>query len=293
MNTPKFLAASALVAGAQAAIGATCTQTWPGATDSACAAGELCFDWLKEDKSATEGLKCGVKDNCGVVFTITDPDTKVETKHFGQCDGLSLFDCSTGGTSVCDDKQTFKCADWTTADGKTTTVGCAGPHECGTTVNAMTVVCTGLAGDACMTDAACDDKASLRCASEFNNQTYTFVKDTNKCAAGTVCGKAKEGSNTTIMLCYNDPATACNATTGCDKPDGDDGDVACGYLAPGATPKNMSSGMCVDKKFCPDAALNGTGANVTYFGADTMLWCGSARTALAMGAAAISAYLAM
>ena len=94
------------------------------------------------------------------------------------------------------------------------------------------------------------------------------------------------------MLCYGEAATPCASNVTCEKPDGDSGDVICGYLAPGDGTKNVTS-FCVDKKFCPDAALNGTGANVTYFGAPTKLWCGSARTALAMGAAAISAYLAM
>jgi hypothetical protein len=55
---------------------------------------------------------------------------------------------------------------------------------------------------------------------------------------------------------------------------------------------NMT-GMCVDAAMCNDAAKNGTGATVSYFGGNAKLWCGSARTALAMGAAVVSAYLAM
>jgi len=109
--------------------------------------------------------------------------------------------------------------------------------------------------------------------------------------------------NDTIINCYGQIPTACNSTTSCDKPDGDEGEVTCGYLptlAGNDATKNTTkpaNGMCVDAKFCPAAATNATegapGASVKYFGKDTQLWCGSARTALAMGAAAISAYLAM
>lgn len=112
------------------------------------------------------------------------------------------------------------------------------------------------------------------------------------CSEGAKCGQKMGAENSTsVLLCYNDAGTKCDKNTTCAKPDGATDDVICGYLAPGGA--NMSSGMCVDKKYCPESSLNGTGANVTYFGKDTMLWCGSARTALAMGAAAISAYLAM
>jgi hypothetical protein len=282
----KFLA---LIATARAAIHADCTKTWKDAADAACdGAGEICFDWLNEAKDTSLGLFCGLKSDCGTAFKYTGGG---DTMFYAQCDGLSMADCGTDKKG-CDSVGQYKCADWTAADG-TVTMGCAGPSECGTTVNAMTVACTGLAGDACMMDSECDKNAKYRCGMEFNNQTYTFSKNaTAMCTAGDSCGK-KTGANdsTNIMLCYNDVNVKCDNTTTCDKPDGDEGDVICGYIAVNGT--NMTSGMCVDKAYCPANALNGTGANVKYFGADTMIWCGSARTALAMGAAAISAYLAM
>lgn len=51
--------------------------------------------------------------------------------------------------------------------------------------------------------------------------------------------------------------------------------------------------MCVDATLCNDAAKGMNGTIISYFGGDAKLWCGSARTALAMGAAVVSAYLAM
>ena len=285
----KSFAYLALIATTKAAIHADCTKTWADAADPACdGAGEICFDWLNEAKDTSLGLFCGLKSDCNTAFKYAGGG---DTMFYAQCDGLSMTDCSTN-KDVCDSKGGFKCADWTGTDGKVT-VGCAGPKECGTTTNAMMVACTGLMGDACMTDAECDKNAKYRCGMEFNNQTYTFAKNTTaKCAAGTSCG-AKTGGNdsTNILLCYNDVNVKCDNTTSCDKPDGDEGDVICGYIAVNGT--NMTSGMCVDKTYCPANSLNGTGANVDYFGTQTMIWCGSARTALAMGAAALSAYLAM
>lgn len=112
-----------------------------------------------------------------------------------------------------------------------------------------------------------------------------------------MCGKLKNASdptmNNTILLCYNEPATACSNTTTCEKPNGDEKDVACGYIAPGDGMHNMSSGMCVDATLCDDAAKGMNGTKLPYFGGEAKLWCGSARTALAMGAAVASAYLAM
>merc|ERR1711887_115064 len=96
----------------------------------------------------------------------------------------------------------------------------------------------------------------------------------------------------------NEITKKCDNKTACAKPDGEtaDGEVICGYIASGDKGVNMTgndTGMCVDKKYCPPGALDGTGADVDYFGTQTKLWCGSARTALAMGAAVVSAYLAM
>lgn len=211
-------------------------------------------------------------------------------KFFARCKGLSGSDCSTDRT-VCDDKASFVCADWIDATGKVV-VGCAAPTECGHKANAHDVVCSGLAGDTCKTDAECDDKAKYRCAEEFNNQTYAFSTGTNKCVDEKMCNSLKNGTEHTLMLCYNDVATKCNNETACAKPENDTKDVSCAYLAPGG--KNMSSGICVDKDFCVEGSYTEKGVNATYFGNnETMLWCGSARTALAMGAAAISAYLAM
>lgn len=158
----------------------------------------------------------------------------------------------------------------------------------------MDVVCTGLLGDDCKMDTECDSKAKYRCGIAFNNQTYNWVKDAKAtCAADSGCGKKVGDANSTnILLCYNDPDIKCDKNTTCVKPDGATNDVICGYFAPGGT--NMTSGTCIDKTLCtPEATMNATGAKVSYFGTDTMLWCGSARTALAMGAAAVSAYLAM
>lgn len=78
-----------------------------------------------------------------------------------------MADCSADKT-VCDTKANFQCADWTDSTGKTT-IGCARDKECGTSVNSMTVTCTGLLGDACKTDAECDQAAKYKCGIQFNN----------------------------------------------------------------------------------------------------------------------------
>ena len=50
--------------------------------------------------------------------------------------------------------------------------------------------------------------------------------------------------------------------------------------------------MCVDNTYCN--ADNATaGKNTTYYGVDAFLLCGSVKTGLALGAAVVSAYLAM
>lgn len=112
-----------------------------------------------------------------------------------------------------------------------------------------------------------------------------------------MCGTKKNttanSTDPTIYLCYNTTGTACSANKTCEKPNGDEKDVSCGYLAPGDGMHNMSGGMCVDATMCNDAAKGMNGTTISYFGGDAKLWCGSARTALAMGAAVVSAYLAM
>jgi len=55
-----------------------------------------------------------------------------------------------------------------------------------------------------------------------------------------------------------------------------------------------SGGQCVDKNNCAAKDANQTlGKNTTYFGQDAVLVCGSVKVGLAMGAAIVSAYLAM
>lgn len=52
-----------------------------------------------------------------------------------------------------------------------------------------------------------------------------------------MCGMKKNqtvnSTDPTIYLCYNDPATKCSANMTCEKPNGDEKDVSCGYLATG------------------------------------------------------------
>lgn len=159
----------------------------------------------------------------------------------------------------------------------------------------------------CAADKPCNVDAGYKCGVEFNNTTLSFI-DGKKymCVAPDACGKAapkteveddpKPAAATNIILCYNEATVACTKDKPCVKPDADaDGSVVCAFVD-SKDGKNMTgndTGMCVDAKWCPPGALDGTGAMVKYFGKDTKLWCGSARTALAMGAAAVSAYLAM
>lgn len=191
------------------------------------------------------------------------------------------------------DGKGFKCSDWVPTAGGNVTLGCAAPFECGKTVAGAMVACSGLLGDECSMDSECDTNAKYRCGALFNNQTYSFHNDTKPmCVAGDVCGTNKTVKDAhDITLCYKDVSVKCTNETSCETPDGDNGEVSCGWLAPNGT--NLTSGMCVDKAYCGPNTFNVSGGTVKYFGKDTMLWCGSARTALAMGAAAISAYLAM
>lgn len=244
----------------------------------------------------SNGLKCGDKTNCDKPFKYTAEGGE-EVTYYGNCKGLSLGACTFNGAE-CDSLAGFKCADWTQADG-TNTVGCAAdPSECGkpTVAGKYAVACSGLAGETCTGNTNCD-AAVNRCTSQFNTTTYNFLNKTNVCMGKDKCNTKVNASdptmNSTIYLCFNETGTKCDANTTCAKPNGDEGDVSCGYLAPGDGKYNMSGGMCVDAAMCNDAAKGVNGTTVPYFGGDAKLWCGSARTALAMGAAVVSAYLAM
>lgn len=103
------------------------------------------------------------------------------------------------------------------------------------------------------------------------------------------CGKEKD--NTTVYICYDEHLTGCNDSTSCKTPEGDNGVATCGYFKVGAA--NLTSGgMCIDDGYCnKDNAT--AGKNTTYYGVDAFLLCGSVKTGLALGAAVVSAYLAM
>ena len=126
---------------------------------------------------------------------------------------------------------------------------------------------------------------------EFNNQTLNYTSGTNKCVANSTCGYVK--TNNTINVCYDTAWVACNSSVGCEKPEGNNGDVACGYYKIGGT--NLSSGgQCTDKNNCAAKDANQTlGKNATYFGQNATLVCGSVKIGLAMGSAIVLAYLAM
>ena len=164
----KYSAYLALVASAQAAVHSDCTKTWKDAADSACDASnsEICVDWLSSDQKTNVGLFCAKSTDCGKTFKYT-PEGGSETEYYAQCDGLSLTDCSSN-KDACFALGGFKCADWTATDGKVT-IGCAGPKECGTTVDTQAVACVGLLGEACSDDKGCDANAKYRCGIEFNN----------------------------------------------------------------------------------------------------------------------------
>lgn len=129
------------------------------------------------------------------------------------------------------------------------------------------------------------------CGMTFNNQTLNYTMGSNKCVANTSCGSY--AGNNSMTVCYDTAQTACNSSVGCTKPEGDNGDVACGYFKVGDA--NLTSGgQCVDKNNCAAKDANQTlGKNTTYFGNPALLVCGSVKVGLAMGAAIVSAYLAM
>lgn len=97
----KFLAFAALAGfqeiQAQSTVHTSCTKTWKDAADTACTGtGEICFDWLTEDKSTSKGLMCGLSADCNKPFKYNDGTADV--MYYAQCDGLSMFDCSTDKT---------------------------------------------------------------------------------------------------------------------------------------------------------------------------------------------------
>jgi len=116
-----------------------------------------------------------------------------------------------------------------------------------------------------------------------------WTDGTNKCTAKDKCGTAKD--NSTVYLCYDEHLNGCNETTTCVKPEGDNGEVTCGYFQ--VAGKNLTSGgMCIDDGMCnKDNATEPK--NTTYYGVAATLMCGSVKTGLALGAAVVSAYLAM
>jgi len=301
MKYTVFAALASVTNAADPTVGTACTQTWKDMKDAACTGdGEQCFDWLSEDGKTSNGLKCGLTADCTKdSFKYTDPKTSTETTYKAMCSGLSGTAC-TSGSAECDTVGGFACADWFAAgeaeDSKVPVMGCASKAECTAgTANGQTLVCSGVLGDACKNNSECDTTAGYKCGMEFNNATMSFVADAKAmCAKSDSCNKAM-GNGTSVTLCYDTPDVACGGTnaTACSDSVNTTGEVSCGYLAPGNTTNLTSGGMCVDKKLCDGDALTTVGKNITYFGTPTTLWCGSARTALAMGAAAISAYLAM
>ena len=180
-------------------------------------------------------------------------------------------------------------------------MGCAhATGECGKEVRSYYVECKGFAGETCKTNDECATHAGFKCAMDFDKVQLKFTDGTNKCIDGTMCGKDKapatnnDTAPTLATVCYDTHLTGCDANTTCKAPEGDNGTPTCAYFQIDGAKTNLSSGgMCMDNAGCnTDNAT--AGKDTMYFGTKAKLICeGGLRTGLALGAAVVSAYLAM
>ena len=271
-----------------------------------CGDGKTCMDWQDDKKTQSMGIKCGKTEECDKDFQFGG------ATYHGVCEGTRGKVCTSSAS--CDTIGGFVCADFYKAP--TADVGlladntgkCAyAKNDCGQELAGEMILCTGIEGHDCHSDKGddekytngCDAHLNLTCADDFSLKTFTF-KGSPKCAQAKDCGGNVTGSNgTSVHGCYGDSesikdAKCDNSSTPCPSPP-DDATVdslACGYITNGTGNSSTNvTHMCLDRKLCADDA--NTGKAYTYFGTSMTLQCSAVRSALAMGAAVASAYLAM